>query len=245
MLTDLDARKALWQEAFGDPEDFTELFFQKGFSPNRHMYVAREGQLAGALYWFDCLWQGKKLAYIYGVAVAKKFRGRGISRQLMEMTHDHLRENGYYGAVLVPAGESLFSMYEKLGYRGFCPMEKKNVQPGAPIALEQLDKKKYAALRRKNLPEGGVLQEGAALDFLAGYNRFFAGDSCLFAAAQEEDTLYIQEFLGDPSKLPGAVAALGAKSAKVRLPGGSKVFAMYLGFTEDRQMPSYFGIALD
>lgn len=245
MLTDMDALKALWQEAFDDPPDFTELFFREGFSPDRHMYVEQNGQLAGALYWFDCLWQGKKLAYIYGVAVAKKFRGQGLSCQLMKMTHDHLRERGYYGAVLVPAEVGLFSMYEKLGYRGFYPVEKTMVLPGAPVALQQLDKAQYAVLRRKSLPEGGILQEGAALDFLAGYNRFYAGDKCLFAASQEENTLYIQEFLGNVEQLPGVVAALGAKSAKVRLPGGSKPFAMYYGFTDDRQVPSYFGIALD
>lgn len=245
MLTDMGALKALWQEAFGDPEDFTELFFRTGFSSDRYMYLEKDRQLAGALYWFDCLWHGKKLAYIYGVAVAKQFRGQGLSRQLMEITHKHLRESGYYGAVLVPAGVGLFSMYEKLGYRGFCPVEKRTVLPSTPVAVEQLDVEQYTALRRQSLPENGVLQEGATLNFLAGYNRLYSGQNCLLAAAQEEDTLYIQEFLGDAGALPGVVAALGAKSAKVRLPGGSKLFAMYLGFTEECQIPSYFGIALD
>lgn len=245
MLTDMDALKALWQEAFDDPPDFTELFFREGFSPDRHMYVEQNGQLAGALYWFDCQWQDKKLAYIYGVAVAKQFRGQGLSRLLMEKTHNHLHENGYHGAVLVPAEVGLFSMYEKLGYQGFCPMERKTVLPGIPAVVKELGKRKYAALRRKCLPENGILQEGVALDFLAGYNRFYAGDKCLFAASQEENTLYIQEFLGNVEQLPGVVAALGAKSTKVRLPGGSKPFAMYLGFTEECQIPSYFGIALD
>jgi hypothetical protein len=67
----------------------------------------------------------------------------------------------------------------------------------------------------------------------------------LFCAAREGDTLYFQEYLGDPEALPGIVAALGAEKARVRLPGGDKPFAMYRSFTEDGQLPSYLGIALD
>ena len=117
MLTD---RMALWQEAFGDPPEFTELFFKLGFSQKRHIHVEKDGQLAGALYWFDCLWQGKKLAYIYGVAVSEPFRGQGLSHQLMEKAHNHLRETGYHGAVLVPAEESLFSISASTCVRPRC-----------------------------------------------------------------------------------------------------------------------------
>ena len=71
---------------------------------------------------------------------------------------------------------------------------------------------------------------------------YFAG-GC-FCAAQEGDTLYIQEYFGDPGALPGIGAALRAANVQVRLPGGRMPFAMYYSFT-DETLPEYLGIALD
>lgn len=240
-----DTLKALWREAFGDPERFIEAFFQKGFSRSRCRCLCENGQLAAALYWFDCRWGEKKLAYIYGVATAKAFRGKGLCAALMEQTHTHLRSVGYDGAVLVPAGDSLYSMYEKMGYRGFSPMEKREIIPAGLQAVREITPEEYARLRKQRLPENGIVQEGDTLDFLAAYVRFYTAGEALFCAAREENSLYFQEFFGDPEKLPGIAAALAAEKAAVRLPGGDKPFAMYRGFTDDNAMPGYFGIALD
>ena len=108
--------RSLWQEAFGDEDAFLDLFYTHGFSPDRCRCVTVGGQLAGALYWFDCSFQGRPIAYLYGVATAKAFRGKGICSALMENTHNHLNYLGYGGIVLVPAEEGLFRMYENLGY---------------------------------------------------------------------------------------------------------------------------------
>lgn len=246
MTIDRGALKALWQQAFGDTQAFIDGFFRVGFSEARCRYIERDGKLAAALYWFDCRWEGKKLAYIYGVATDQDFRGQGLCRGLMEDTHARLQEQGYAGAVLVPAGEGLFEMYAKMGYRGFCPMEKKTVLPGGPAAkAERLSPEMYEQLRAERLPQGGVLQGQDALAFYDTYGGFYCSGDSLFCAARENDTLYIQEFLGDPRELPGIVAALGCSAAQVRLPGGEKYFAMYRSFTQENILPSYFGIPLD
>lgn len=241
----IDALKALWREAFGDPEGFIQGFFQKGFSPQRCRCVYENGQLAAALYWFECRWGEKKLAYIYGVATAKAFRGKGLCAALMADTHSHLQNAGYAGAVLVPADEGLFSMYEKMGYRGFSPMEKREVRPSGFHSVQEIRPETYGQLRKQRLPAGGIVQEGDTLRFLCTYARFYTAGDALFCAAREGNTLYIQEFFGDGEVLPGITAALAAGKAAVRLPGGDKPFAMYRSFTEDRLMPGYFGIALD
>lgn len=241
----IEQAKRLWREAFGDPEGFIEAFFGLGFSPLRYCALEEDGELTATLYWFDCQWNEKKLAYIYGVATAKSHRGKGLCRKLMEDTHRHLQENGYDGAVLVPADDGLFAMYEKMGYRGFSPMEKREIPAAGKTEISQIDAESYAELRRQRLPEGGILQEGDTLLFLVSYAAFYTAGDTIFCAAREEKTLYIQEFFGDPEKISAIAATLGAEKASVRLPGGSKPFAMYKSFTNDTAMPSYFGIALD
>ena len=111
-----DELRALWQEAFGDDDAFLEHFFTYGFAPDRCRCVTVDGKLAAALYWFDCSFQGKPLAYLYGVATFKAHRGKGFCKALAENTHNHLKYLGYAGEILVPAGEKLFQMYEKMGY---------------------------------------------------------------------------------------------------------------------------------
>ena len=171
------ALRSLWQQAFGDPDVFLDGFFATGFSPDRCRCIRWNDRLAAALYWFDCRWQGKKLAYIYAVATEEDFRGKGFCRSLMEDTHAHLKKLGYAGAVLVPGSRELFGMYEKLGYRGFSPklwQELPAAEPAVPIRA--LTAEEFAEKRPTFLPEGGVLQEGATLAYLSTFAGFYEAD---------------------------------------------------------------------
>lgn len=245
MTIDKPALTKLWQQAFGDPPEFIDGFFRTGFAPERCRFLEKGGKVAAALYWFDCLWDGKKVAYIYAVATDRDFRGQGLCRQLMTDTHLHLQQQGYAGAVLVPGDAGLFAMYEKLGYRGFCPMAQKTVPAGGqPVALQSVTPAQYGSLAAAKTPAGGVLHTQAALDFYGTYGGFYAFAGGVFCAAREGETLYVQEYLGDPTALPGIGAALGAKEIRARLPGGDKPFAMYQSFT-DEALPQYFAMALD
>ena len=238
--------RELWQQAFGDTDAFLDGFFNTGFSPDRCRCLQADGVLAAALYWFDCDFRGKKLAYIYAVATDAAFRGRGLCRALMEDTHEHLRRLGYRGAVLVPGDRELFSLYGKLGYRSFCPMTQLRVlgeQGNMP--LETLTPEAYETLRRQRLPAGGILQEGATLAFLETFTGFYAwGDGC-FCAAREGSTVYFQEYLADPALLPVAVAALGGNEGVALLPGDGPDRGMYLPLAEREAIPQYLGLALN
>lgn len=239
---DIPALKALWQEAFGDEDAFLDCFFSTAFSPKRCRCVTLSGQLAAALYWFDCSWEGKKLAYIYAVATDKAYRGRGLCTALMEHTHRLLLENGYTGAALIPGNEGLFALYEKLGYRPFCPTEKVTVEAGGtPVPLKKLSKKEFLALRKKLLPENGILQEGITVDFLSCFTEFYAAKDCVMCLSTEYSTAYFQEFLGPRQLLPGILAALQLQKGIVRLPGG-KMSAMY--YSPAEKCPGYLGISL-
>ena len=115
--------RSLWKEAFGDEDSFLDVFFGTGFSPDRCRCIPLNGEIAAALYWFDCSWEGGPLAYLYAVATCKQYRGQGLCRKLMANTHEHLKYLGYTGAVLVPGEPSLFDFYSNMGYTAFGSVE--------------------------------------------------------------------------------------------------------------------------
>lgn len=245
--SDISALRKLWKQAFGDDDTFLNSFFAVGFSPERCRCVLTEGRLAAAAYWFDVSQGSQKLAYLYAVATEENFRGQGICHKLMAHIHEVLSRDGYDGAVLVPGSESLFRLYESMGYRPFCVMESHScVASEKAVHLEKIGKGEFARLRREQLPDGGVVQEGELLDFLATQVEFYRGENCLLCAACRGDTAVIPELLGTEKALGGILAALGVKQGKVRIGGGDKPFAMYLPLTKKgREFPTYFALALD
>ena len=240
MITKL---KMLWKQAFGDTDAFIDKFFALAYAPERCQYLTENGQLTAMLYWFDCLFHGKKIAYLYAVATDEAYQNQGLCRKLINQTHAHLQSQGYAGAILVPGSEGLFRLYEKLGYRTCSFVTNITCVAGSPIPLRALSATEYAALRRKFLPVDGVIHEEAALALLAATADFYAGEDCLLAATVEDGTAHIHELLGraDPA---GITAALGAQKGYFRTPGSDTPFAMYHSFT-DNLVPGYFGLALD
>lgn len=242
----IPALRALWKQAFGDSDAFLDCFFESGYAGARCRSLTLDGQLAAALYWFDCGWESKRLAYVYAVATDEVHRGRGLCGALMEDTHRHLQNAGYAGAVLVPGSRNLFRLYEKLGYRTFCAVTEFTCRAGEDVvSLRAIDPAQYAAQRQKLLPAGSVLQEAETLAFLSRYADFYAGDHILLAATLENGKLTAHELLGDTAAAPGILTGLGVKEGSFRTPGTDKPFAMFYPLTEDTQVPAYFGLALD
>ena len=240
----LDGLQKLWQEAFGDDDAFVEQFYTYGFAPDRCRCLTVEGQIAAALYWFDCSYQGKPLAYLYGVATAKAHRGKGLCRILTENTHSHLKYLGYTGEILVPAEDDLFQMYEKMGYAPCSSVSEFTCVAGdMPVALRSIDAEEYCRLRREFLPENGVLQEGDNLNFLQTLADFYAGEDFLAAVYRGEKCI-VPELLGNADAAPGILAALRKSKGHFRTPGTQKPFAMYHALS-DMPAPEYFGLAFD
>ena len=243
----LPALRTLWREAFGDTEEFLDAFTATALSADRCRCAVVDGVVAAALYWFDCSHAGRPVAYIYAVATAKAFRGRGICRQLMDDTHRQLTRMGYEGVILSPATEALFEMYGKMGYRT-CSSIRSFVCGAAPevVQLYRVDKEEYARLRRQLLPEGGVIQERENMDFLAAWADLYAGPGFLLAAIKEDNKLIGLELLGNESLAPAIVEMLGCAEGSFRTPGAGEPFAMYLPLGGSKLAPpTYFGLAFD
>jgi GNAT superfamily N-acetyltransferase len=237
-------RRRLWKEAFGDSDAFLDLFSTTVYAPERSRTITVDGNLAAALYWLDCNYNGKKIAYIYAVATAKAYRGQGLCHRLMADTHGHLKEHGYAGAILVPGSKALFDLYAGMGYKVCAYINKMSCRAQGVVECREIDTDEYAMLRRQCLPQGGVVQEGANLDFLEKQARFFTGPGYLLAAQIDGDTLNGLELLGDSTAAPAIVATLDCRNGRFRMPGTEQPFAMYFPL-RDEAAPSYFGFAFD
>jgi len=247
MVCDIPSLRGLWKDVFGDTDDFLDAFFTTAFSVERSRCVKIDGRICAMLYWFDCEFNSEKIAYIYAVATAEEYRGRGICRRMMENTHDHLATHGYFGTILVPVSVDLFGFYEKLGYQKSSYV--KELTAGASdriINIDRISVGEYAALRRKLLPLDSVIQENENIIFLQTMADFFAGDGFILAANIENGVLHGIEFLGDEELLPSLVGSLGCKKGIFRTNGREKAFAMYRSLVGDAlSVPSYFGLAFD
>lgn len=236
--------RQLWKEAFGDSDAFLDSFFAIAFSPERCRCVTEDGRPVAALYWFDCGYQGEKLAYLYAVATAKDRRGSGLCRRLMEDAHNHLKSLGYAGAVLVPASEALRQMYGRMGYLPGSMVEEFGCLAGEwETRVRVLSKDAYLHRRREMLPANTVDQEGPLTDLLAEQCGLFEGEGFLLAGWVDDGVLYAEEFLGCRTAAPGIVKALGVSRGVFRGPGEKKDFAMYRPLKENCPKIGYFGIA--
>ena len=219
-----------------------DAFFSTGFSPDRCRCLTRNDIPVSALYWLDCEYEGGKLAYIYAVATHPDHRGKGLASCLLLETHAHLKKLGYAGAVLKPA-EGLFPFYARLGYvnSGYIRLFTA-AQCDPPIALTELSPQEYGLLRRNLLPADAVRQEGAVLDFLHTFARFYSSENALFCVGRYEPVFL--EYLGNPYSAPGILAALGVKSAEIPTIGEEIPFTMFhpLNCTK---IPGYLGISLE
>lgn len=238
--------RALWKVAFGDDDAFLDVFYSTAFDPERCRCATVDGKVASALYWFNCQYDGSRIAYLYAIATAVEFRGQGICHRLMDNTLQHLASLGYEGAILVPAREDLFGFYESMGYKT-CSYISKTVCAASDekIALRQIDADEYAELRRTFLPDRSVLQEGENLRLLEKMAHFYVGADLLLAARDEEGALFGIELLGNADVCPEIVNSLGYSQGSFKSVGSDIPFAVYQPLGDSSlPPPAYFGLSL-
>ncbi len=243
---DIPALRELWKEAFGDSDKYLDAFFATAFAPERCLCI--EGGKA-ACYWLSCSCRGEKTAYLYAVATAQAFQGQGLCRALIDAAKKALVSQGYAGILLVPGSEPLRTMYAKMGFRDATTLREYTVGNGLRVVPERhigrcLHWEEYAQARQALLPEGAAIEGKAFFRFLASQLDFYRYGNAIFACMQENDHLYIPEFLGESEQIPQILAAFGCIHATVRTPGQGKAWAMYCPLS-DTPEPTHFSFALD
>lgn len=237
---------SLWQEAFGDTEEFIDGFFCTAFSPARCRCMVINKKVVAALYWLDVRKDEQRYAYIYAVAVAESRRGKGLGRAMLEDAQAHLALRGYDGILLVPGSESLRSFYENHGYITCTHVHEFPALPGdAPVALQRINREEYARLRSAALPTDAAVEEEENIAFLETLAFFYRGENLLLAAHSANGKLWCPEYLGDPAAAPGVLKALNCTEGHFRTPGDTFPFAMFLPLTEDATAPGHLAFAFD
>ncbi len=247
MCDEIRELKELWKEAFGDSDAFLEIFFTRVYSKHRTRIQRTDGRISSALYFFTCEFNNKKIAYLYAIATKTEFRNRGLCSTLMKDTHSYLKAQGYAGAILCPASDSLFGFYEKMGYKTCAYIDEEGAYAEkGDITLKKISGEEYMRLRRELLPQMGVIQEKENLDFLKTETEFYISDEALFASRRSKGELFVLEFWGN-KRLFGKIAyAMGCEKGVFRSMGNKKPFAMYLPFNpSDTDYPEYLGFAFD
>lgn len=236
----------LWQEAFGDSEEFIDGFFCTAFSPARCRCMVINRKIVAALHWMDVRLGEQRFAYIYALAVTEQRRGKGLARVLMEEAQAHLALRGYDGVLLVPQTEKLREMYRKLGYTDCTTVTEFPAQAGEEAAaLQRIDREEYAKLRRNMLPPDSAVEEDENIAFLETMAFFYRGENLLLAAHLENGKLWCPELLGDAAGAPGILKALKCTEGHFRTPGEGFPFAMFLPLTEEAVPPKHLALAFD
>ncbi len=241
---DRDALFAIWREAFGDTDEYISRFFTTAYSDSHCRVLCVDNEIASVLYIIDGFLKKRKIAYIYAVATYKRYRGRGLYRQLSENTHEYLKDLGYEAEILVPATKELFTFYSNLGYKavGFADSFEAVAAPTAAF-LKQLDCYEYTALRQKLLPENGVILGDKGLAFLNSIAIFYATENTVIACETRNGKLFVHELLGKKSEASAILAALNIKQGVFRATGTDPFL---MGYSLKGEIDNiYYALAFD
>lgn len=135
---DLPALQALWQAVFGDPPAFTGRFYET-FGADSALVAEEDGRVVAMIHPLPVALAQNRLysfgVYIYALATAPDYRGRGIASSLLQAAENApfatvptLGGNEWIGpaslaaqipafSLLIPGEESLFSYYHARGYQ--------------------------------------------------------------------------------------------------------------------------------
>ncbi len=112
--------KKLFKEIFKETDSFNEMIFEKKLSEADIFALFCNDEIACVTYAIHFMVkiknEIKKCVYIYGVGVKEKYRGRGLSKEILSEIYSYYKDKNISFLYLVPADEGLFKMYEKLGY---------------------------------------------------------------------------------------------------------------------------------
>ncbi len=252
----------LWQECFGDAPEEINRFWSALFGKIQ-VFAAWEKETplsmlcALPLSLVDETGESFPACYFYAVCTAPKHRRQGICGKLMCFTEDTLKKQGIAFTCLVPAEESLFSFYERLGYQTAFYHKIYTVSPKKDsVKITEIGPEAYQNLRQMQL-YGAFADYDLPLLFWqqvisqsggGGLYRMETPEDVYCAVAEKHgESLHIKELLPDGPKAAAALAAhLGCMHAHVRTVGKISPFGMAKALS-DRSVPqfSYLGLAFD
>ena len=220
---DIPALCALWESVFGDKAELIQEFFR--LLPDMGFCAVAEldGEIVGMASVLTALalvrpgGEDARCGYVYAVATAPLFRGRGLGAALTEKVCELAKAAGASLLCTLPAEDSLYPWYEKImGVR--CALYRQSFET-APVAgqpVRRLSAGEYLERREALLAGKTHLRVSSAVIEFAeqfysvyGGGLFLCGDS-LCAAYGDKNCIYIKELISPDGRNEAAAAALGA-----------------------------------
>lgn len=244
MLPDL---AAIWQEAFGDTNEYIDFFFSHKLVgsqkyENQIIWMEEENPVSmltilKAKIWMDDLGKEQDFWYIYAVATKKEWQNRGIAGKMLQDVYQMAKKAGAVTG-LVPASEKLFNYYGKLGYetvfyirRLSWKLENKRQQKKL-YKISEVDSKTYKKIRDKQFSGTYYVkwdQDAISYAFLENtllhgvhYEISYQGNVYLLFGCKNDTMFYIKETTVPEEILEEVVTEIGLEygctQVEVRLP---------------------------
>lgn len=266
---DVPHLRRLWKGAFGDGEEFLDLFFGSFYRPEETLVGREKGMPVTMLVLAPTGFRGegeeRPLPYVYALCTDPACRGKGAARGLLDYA---AALAGGAGVCTVPAEGSLHRFFASAGFReGLATWEgtySKGELPAPEGEAVPISAEEYGALREKLLeglphvtypPAWLRLQEEVSRMSGAGLYRIEAGGRTGCAAVERlgEKELLAKELLCPGGTLEGG-GTLAAKLTGERYclrtpgewagPGGElRAFGMVRGGAPAGR--GYLGLAFD
>ena len=217
---DISALKALWEDAFDDPLNYVDFFYNNVAKTGDTFVFEVENQIASMLTMIpiEFVFQDKavRAVYLYGCATLTKFRRKGIMKSMIRKAEQIAKSNGCALSVLVPGEKYLFKYYKDLGYAPDFNMNVVKLRHGvldetirsdAALDVDALSPEQLYALREKYLESiPHVRWYPSQLEFLLKDAKVYGEHTAHLAGehgeayaiyGMQDKRLFIKEVLGD------------------------------------------------
>lgn len=199
--------KELFLEVFSENSSFVELIFSDVLFDSDCFAIKENNKIVSFLYAIKkdvkIGNEIKNCVYIYGVGTHKDYRKKGYMRMLLDEAYEYYEEKNIEFLYLVPANESLFKMYEKLGYKTNFYLEKKTVELNSSSDIKISDGDYYKDYKEFSKSfENIILMSQADIETTLKYTTYSKINKSGFLWESDRNTAYIREcFLYDENDL--------------------------------------------
>ncbi len=108
--------RLLWMELFGDSREDVDRFFIDVHQEENLLTHSEHERVVSMLNIVELQTDYGPTAYLYAIATAAEWRGRGIAAELIRQAINIARERGYRAVMLIPSDESLVEYYQRFGF---------------------------------------------------------------------------------------------------------------------------------
>ncbi len=255
-----ESLKTLWLKCFDDSPHVVERFLESAVTPENVVAAFNDNTAVSVLYMIESTITNNginyKGLYIYAVCTHPDFRGRGLMKKCFDFLFRISKERGVDYLFLVPADESLFTMYQNLGFKNGFYYSQRKVHSKDYIAentiVEELSFEDYINIRKSFSKTINLATLGET-----GFKGFMSPESETVRAIKIGDSygiyenadgsVIIHEIFGDEESVIQTIFNITrADFLDVRCvpqKGSSEPFGMYLTISDAPQIENaFFGI---